>query len=517
MKPSLAVLIVLVFSACSGTKTSHPFGSDAAASIKQKIIRPLNFNGFSKSETVKQTEEKSLIKLPPSDNPSGIAIVDDKPEQHFKLNCTRDTTITCAEGTKIFVPAKAFVDDKNKTVTSVEFGVREYYKDGDIILAGLTTHAQKKMLETGGMVYLTASTNESECTLAKGKNLDLSFPTKKFKNGMQLFNGQRKGNTIDWVAAPLPPQPIFVPPVITDEVIDDEVYEDAPMVVAMDEVYNVVEEKEKDVFDSYEVQEQPVFQDASGTLMSYLEKNVKYPQMCIDANIQGKVYIQFTVDENGTVIDPIIKRGIHPALDGEAKRVVTSMPKWKSAKANNKSVKCRMVLPINFKLSDGGGGTVVDNNVSINNTQQPSREENVKQYVETIEDIHEVEREQLEYYMMSSAKLGWINCDRFVGQPTNERLAVNETDKASTTVRMVFKNINSVMGARFENSQYVFDRLPSNQPVILVGFKKVGNKNFIATQETTTSAVKVVNLNYKEVSLEELKETVKKLNTGTVI
>jgi periplasmic protein TonB len=85
-------------------------------------------------------------------------------------------------------------------------------------------------------------------------------------------------------------------------------------------------------------------------LESYLSKNLRYPDLASENGIAGKVGIKFVVNEDGTVSDVQVMRGIGGGCDEEAKRVVGSMPKWKPGKQNGKPVKVYFQLPINFKL-----------------------------------------------------------------------------------------------------------------------------------------------------------------------
>ncbi|HYG51585.1 MAG TPA: hypothetical protein VD905_11820, partial [Flavobacteriales bacterium] len=117
---------------CSSPKndsliSSHP---GARPTGDERALTPNSYRDGNSSETMVFPEINNTLNVPPTDDPKAIAIVDDKPEQHFQINCLRDTTIEAAEGTKIFIPAEAFRDREGKTVTSVDFGVREYYNNG---------------------------------------------------------------------------------------------------------------------------------------------------------------------------------------------------------------------------------------------------------------------------------------------------------------------------------------------------------------------------------------------------
>lgn len=107
---------------------------------------------------------------------------------------------------------------------------------------------------------------------------------------------------------------------------------------------------EEPTYDIAAVQEQPDFPGGMGKMYEYLQKNTKYPDMEFDAGIQGKVYVEFVVDKDGSVEDVKIRRGVSPGLDKEALRAVKSMPKWSPGKMNGKAVKCRFTIPVDFKL-----------------------------------------------------------------------------------------------------------------------------------------------------------------------
>jgi protein TonB len=107
---------------------------------------------------------------------------------------------------------------------------------------------------------------------------------------------------------------------------------------------------EEPTYDLAAVQEQPDFPGGMAKMYEYLQKTTKYPDMEFDAGIQGKVYIEFVVDKDGSVEDVKVRRGVSPGLDKEAMRAVKSMPKWSPGKMNGKPVKCRFTIPVDFKL-----------------------------------------------------------------------------------------------------------------------------------------------------------------------
>lgn len=95
------------------------------------------------------------------------------------------------------------------------------------------------------------------------------------------------------------------------------------------------------------VEQMPEF---DGKLSEYLSNHIRYPSVAKENNIEGRVIVEFIVDEGGNISDTRILKGIGDGCDEEAIRVVRSMPKWKPGKQNGKSVKVYLVLPIIFEL-----------------------------------------------------------------------------------------------------------------------------------------------------------------------
>jgi TonB family protein len=97
-------------------------------------------------------------------------------------------------------------------------------------------------------------------------------------------------------------------------------------------------------------EEMPEFPGGMAECMKYLSKNINYPEDCKKEGIQGRVIVQFVVDKDGSIKDPTIARGVHPSLDKEALRVLSSMPNWKPGKQKGEAVKVRYTIPVMFKL-----------------------------------------------------------------------------------------------------------------------------------------------------------------------
>lgn len=105
---------------------------------------------------------------------------------------------------------------------------------------------------------------------------------------------------------------------------------------------------EQQVFIS--VEQMPEFPGGNEELFKYLAQKISYPPLAKENGISGKVYVQFVIDNGGTVKDVKVVRGIGGGCDEEAVRVVKAMPAWKPGKQNGKSVNVQYSLPIKFTL-----------------------------------------------------------------------------------------------------------------------------------------------------------------------
>ena len=101
------------------------------------------------------------------------------------------------------------------------------------------------------------------------------------------------------------------------------------------------------------VDEMPQYPGGEKVMMEYVAKNVKYPQEAKDKEIQGRVFVSFVVEKDGSVSTVKVLRGIGGGCDEEAVRVVSSMPKWKPGIKDGKPVRVSYMMPLNFKLTEG--------------------------------------------------------------------------------------------------------------------------------------------------------------------
>lgn len=170
------------------------------------------------------------------------------------------------------------------------------------------------------------------------------------------------------VAPPPPPPP--PPPEVIEVVEDDVELEDELEMQTTEtdmmeevEVIEMEEEVSDEVLSFAVVESVPIFpgcEDAKDNderkacfqqkVLVFVSKNFEFPEMAKEMGIQGRVYVNFVIEKNGTITNVEIVRGVDPLLDDEAVRVVKKLPKLIPAKQRGKPVRMSFTLPINAKL-----------------------------------------------------------------------------------------------------------------------------------------------------------------------
>lgn len=216
--------------------------------------------------------------------------------------------------------------------------------------------------------------NKSILFLALGLVLSLlftitAFEWKFYDDGVITDLGSSDMNrfeeTLDIpnTSQPPPPPPSNNQPPVIKEVEDEVILEeiklniDAEMTenTAVEEVVYVPEvemeeEKAEEIFTIVEQRPEPV--GGLSAFYKYVSSQMEYPAIAKRNNIQGKVYLRFVVDKDGSIGNVEVLKGIGAGCDEEAIRVLEGSPKWTPGKQRGRAVKVYMTLPIIFVLKE---------------------------------------------------------------------------------------------------------------------------------------------------------------------
>lgn len=114
------------------------------------------------------------------------------------------------------------------------------------------------------------------------------------------------------------------------------------------EEYNKIINDENETF--VVVEEMPEYPGGMAALTEFVATNLQYPEEAKKAKIEGRVFVHFVVEKDGSIKDVKVLKGLGYGCDEEAIRVATSMPKWKPGKQRGKEVRVAYNLPIRFTL-----------------------------------------------------------------------------------------------------------------------------------------------------------------------
>lgn len=182
-----------------------------------------------------------------------------------------------------------------------------------------------------------------------GELMDLGQVSDEFEDVMEIPPTEQP---------PPPPPKIQQPEIIEvpdEEEIEEEIEVDLDVEITEETVVEdivfdepVEEEVAEEIFTI--VEDQPAPKGGMAAFYEYVGKKLKYPAQARRMGIEGKVFVEFVVDKDGTITNVKAIKGIGAGCDEEATRVIQASPKWNPGKQRGRPVKVRMILPITFKL-----------------------------------------------------------------------------------------------------------------------------------------------------------------------
>ncbi|MBO6586413.1 MAG: energy transducer TonB [Gracilimonas sp.] len=203
-------------------------------------------------------------------------------------------------------------------------------------------------LEIGFILSLLIFISASKLTIKPSGNSDIAVVDKQ-----EVVFMEEIVQTKQEVKAPPPPRPMIPVEVPNDEIIEDELIDldaELDMDAAIMELpppppRMIEQEEEEEIF--VVVEQMP---ELIGGLAA-VQKHITYPEMALKAGIEGRVVVQFLIDKEGNVIDPVVVRGIGGGCDEEALKAVKKV-KFKPGKQRGQPVIVRYSLPVAFRLQE---------------------------------------------------------------------------------------------------------------------------------------------------------------------
>ncbi len=205
--------------------------------------------------------------------------------------------------------------------------------------------------QIGLVVSLVIMLLAFECKRTPGDLLSIQTPTWSTPDDDLVINTFREEK-------PEPKPKIIQPSEVIDVIDNDE--DELEDVLEIDseadqnteiEVIELPDEVEVDEkYDFFSVQTKPEFEGGTNGFLKFVYSNIKYPVEAIENNIEGTVFMEFTINKKGNVVNVNVIKSIHPSLSNEAMRVIKMSPKWKPGKQRAKPVNVTFSIPVKFEL-----------------------------------------------------------------------------------------------------------------------------------------------------------------------
>ena len=410
-----------------------------------------------------------------------------------------DTLIQGAKGTAIFFEKESFVlPDGNLPKGSVTVLLKECYSFSDMIRENLSTTSGKNILATRGMIYINAFADDQELQLKPGKKYIIHFPKDSIgsQQQMNLFYGKKQDEKVDWSLD-------------SNTLLRPTAFMSGWMTTGYPNADTTKEPgfyfKEKSYEDIY----------------SYFYKHFDNTKLQPTKDISGKQFsADFIVTKTGNISN---LRIVEERLDSSGQSLVEN-----KTKADPYLYQYILQLPTlePFYEFDGDKPEPIDAHCSFyiniglyppayRNNETYSRLFNQKYAAFKNKTIRTMNDAEMNYYIFSASKLGWINCD-FFWQTNDAKInyIVKVDHGTKPNINLIFKEQKSIINGTLVGDKCIFSNIPANQQVRVVSVLFQNGHPQLAVKETTTIEKELEHLEYKDFSVEELE---KEVNTAGVM
>ncbi len=421
---------------------------------------------------------------------SGIGVEN----QQFEILGNKENLITCKEGTKILIPRNTFILANGEYPdSSLVIQVKECYNISSFLLENLSTTSKERILESGGMLKITANYKGDSLLINKQKELVISMPAKKKKNNMNLFLGNRNENgSINWEIDKKGSE-------INKVVSSNNIKKEYRYKTTLREWQYWFEPGKADT--TIDIGTLPLV-GTKNNLSEYIDKfqflDSEYIQK-ISEHDSSYIKIKFRLDENGDFYN--IKVISSESKDAERKiiKYFDAFPHFDLSKSGlNPKYWYDWILSLSSKYD-------IDE-------EKFNRDFNNKYSKYKSQVIDKMNISELDDYIYTSSQLGWINCDRFWDYDGSKiDFIVNTPFSEKTDVKLIFEGIQCIMQGNLIDNRIVFKNVPIGLGVKLIGISYEDNQPLLAVRKTKIQDEIYDLQNFSKFTLKDLEEELKKI------
>lgn len=409
-----------------------------------------------------------------------------KRTQTFTIKNDEKNLIIGNSGTKVYIDENTFVFENGEipTLKEVNLSMKEAYTIEDMMIFRLSTHADEGLLETGGMVFLEATSQGRILKIQDGKSIKIGLPTDKLKAEMQLFNGISNENNVDWKAtnqgfavAPFE----FTVPVTPEYPISRISYyikrnpDFTPMLNDAQHEYYKKDISKLILYINLVAPQRPQKPYEPQLEQVLYENNLK---SIFISKKKVEKEIQDTYNRRMKVYNRKLEAYNNELL--EYKRDSIYFPEW---------------MAYQKRMLDIANGELM------------------AEFDADFKVTGNVANQKLQNYFFTNNQLGWINCDRFYNTPKEQKmtLTINDNDNEEELIYVAFDEMNACINVnRQDETSFTTALIPKSAKVTIIALKVKNGKNYIAKHKTVANEKAIYDLVYQPVSSsEELKDLLK--------
>lgn len=533
--PALALIILvaaLLLSSCNDV-------TNPGLSYKKADVPQMHDYAYQYADSANDRDIAKLTTLATMYSIPTAMLTDKVKPQTFTVINKSDTVIEGKKGIKVIIPKNCFdLPDPN---AEVKIELKEYTTATDFLFANLTTSSNGRMLESGGTIYINATSEGKNISLKKGQKLSLAFPTGKAKPkpGMQTFYGEKaEDGSINWK-----------PTIYRAKTVKSNFNKEWKILKwNKKETTRLTYGQKVSLLTNWKYQLQAYgsnnhctrFTDSSDyrNVLEYFQDNFTIsPEDC--RLLKGSYFIfSYKYNYNGDVYEPTLVLEHHAkkfllnrlkqkaALDRIKASVyanIKNMPKGETTAFKGREV-VRLYINDFSQYKDTGSTLVINDNKRkkyvTEVTWVPADSISYEKYqlwLDSLSKVAAIRHDSLmktdaDYYMMNTGKLGWINCDRFYNPGRTTNVVVDAGAKGNdVTVKIIFKDILSIMPATrsYEalEGDYTASGIPRDRKVkVMVVDKRPDGSVYYAIKEYETGGGVVSGFEFKPMTFDAVRK-----------
>ncbi len=451
--------------------------------------KPLNNNKSSKDKSKNRRVEIKYIKDPLMD----FTVT----KQIFKVNNDKETMIKGKEGTKIIIPVNTF-KEKN-----VQIELKEFYNTLDILSANLSTKSGDKLLESSGMIHIKAYANNQE--VLPQNDITIKFKKMSNQEDFFIFEGKVDKESLEtnWSIEG------YKDDLIAEEIVDgnNRLMSDFTVKSQFGLLLNKGKYSWFSTNKESKYYEQSVDWESWAQFFDYTDFYNTKDHQCFEDS-----YIEVLLDSKGKV------KNYKAEFDKEDAYCNIFFKEILTNNIIGKGLKGESLLSIKFDMDFSELDSISIFNEKENKRLQAewdAKRDSINNFF-AAQRTKELTKYKANYetnlIVTKSAKLGWINCDRFVKNQAKTDFLVKVSPEMN--VRMVVKRFHSFYNSRTDynsSTSHVFSRLPIGEAVTIICTSYKDGKILLAIEDTKISTKIFSDFHFEVLTKEELRKKIEQI------